>query len=121
MVDVNPEIWSNPTLGAAANGKFLDVVEAQRNENKRATIEGRKPLKVTRINDHPNATVELELPSRDTGIRMGDGDVVESPVGVPQRPNPPAEVEVPEEESSPPEGAKKSVSKASKVSTGSKR
>ena len=36
-----PECLSNPTLGAAANGVFLDVMEEQARENHRAEVENR--------------------------------------------------------------------------------
>lgn len=53
MVDVNPEIFNNPTLGAAANGTFLDVEEAQYVENRAAKVEGREPRIATREESYP--------------------------------------------------------------------
>lgn len=85
MVDVNPAIFDNPTLGKAANGVFLDVLTAQQDENRRAEIEGREPRMVTRVNDHPAFAPDVFLPSHDTGLRFAD---VETPTFPPTLPLP---------------------------------
>lgn len=46
MVDLNPEIWNNPTLGEAVNLPFLDELEAQIMEDYAARVEGREPRRV---------------------------------------------------------------------------
>ena len=46
MVDVDPRIWDNPTLGEANNLPFLDELEAQALEDHAARVEGRKPRRV---------------------------------------------------------------------------
>ena len=43
MVDLDPAIWENKTLGSANNLPFLDEVSAQIVENRDAKSEGRKP------------------------------------------------------------------------------
>ena len=53
MVDLDPEIWNNKTLGAAANGVFLDVLEAQAAEDRAAKIEGRPAETAYRENRYP--------------------------------------------------------------------
>lgn len=78
MVDVNPDIWSNPTLGQAANGEFLDMVEARMNEQRDAAIEGREPRELMRRECYPGYEKPKTLSSFDTGIA-----VVESPTGYP--------------------------------------
>lgn len=71
MVDVNPEIWENKTLGAASNGLFLDALEAQQQENRRAVLEEREPLTVKRENRYPGFE-EGKVDSQHTGITFGD-------------------------------------------------
>ncbi len=68
MVDVNPEIFDNPTLGQAANGPFLDLIEAQMNEDRDAKIEGRMPQKLTRDNCYPGYVTPPKTPSFNIGI-----------------------------------------------------
>lgn len=89
MVDVNPEIWSNPTLGAAANGVFLDVMEAQIAENRAAEIEGRPAQIIKRDNRYPGFEVKNPhsmfsecLP----GLSYEDGAPVSAPQGGPEVP-----------------------------------
>ena len=78
MVDVDPTIWDNPTLGQAANSPFLDLIEARMNEKRDAEIEGRSPRELTRRESYPGYVKPSNLSSFDTGI-----DTVESPVGSP--------------------------------------
>lgn len=53
MTDVNPEIWDNPTLGAAAQNENLDRLTKQQIEDRSAKIEGREPREVTHDNNYP--------------------------------------------------------------------
>ena len=78
MVDVNPDIFNNPTLGQAANGQFLDMVEAEMNEKRDAEIEGREPRELRRRENYPGYVKPKTLSSFDTGITT-----VESPMGSP--------------------------------------
>lgn len=109
MVDVNPAIFDNPTLGQAANGTFLDVLTAQQDENRRAAIEGRVPRILTRVNDHPNVPVDIRLPSMDNGIRFAD---VETPTSPPTLPLPDPVPPEPEPEPEPLVGRSKARKKA---------
>lgn len=56
MTDLNPEIWDNETLGAAAPNERLDVIERQILENRAAKFEGREPRTVVSDNTHPGWT-----------------------------------------------------------------
>lgn len=80
-----PKCLSNPTLGAAANGVFLDVVDAQVAENRRAEIEGR-PARIARRDQRYPAYVKPEdAPSHiedvDFGTHYSDGEKVMAPQG----------------------------------------
>lgn len=63
MVDVNPEIWKNQTLGEAVDNQFLDEVEAQSKENRAARREGRPPREVQRVVRYPQMTPSGSVPS----------------------------------------------------------
>lgn len=54
-----PLALSNPTLGIATNGTFLDVEEAQANENRAAKIEGRAPRIADREERYPGFVPEV--------------------------------------------------------------
>lgn len=56
MTDLNPEIWDNPTLGAAAQNENLDRLTKQAIEDRSARIEGREPREVVHDNNHPGYT-----------------------------------------------------------------
>ena len=89
MVDVDPEIFNNPTLGAAANGVFLDVMEAQQAENRAAAIEGREPELVHREGRYPGYMPENPS-SYHSDVTIGntfqDGSPVTAPQGGPVKP-----------------------------------
>lgn len=51
MVDNDPAIWNNPTLGSAANNVSLEQVELQVRENERARKEEREPLTAVRMEE----------------------------------------------------------------------
>ena len=53
MVDVDPELWKNKTLGAAANGPFLDEETQQALENANAAREGRTPRQLDKAKRWP--------------------------------------------------------------------
>lgn len=62
MPDLDPEIWNNKTLGAAANNDRLDVKEKQELENRNARLEGREPREVVVDNDYPGWAPNLNEP-----------------------------------------------------------
>lgn len=53
MTDLDPEIWNNPTLGAAAQNVRLDQLEKQQWEDRNAKIEGREPREIVVENNYP--------------------------------------------------------------------
>lgn len=85
MVDVDPRIWDNPTLGEAVNLPFLDELEAQQMEDHAARVEGRKPRRVVHYPRKPEY-----LPGEttiDSNIQQivyvdVDGDGIPDPVVV---------------------------------------
>lgn len=87
--DTIPVALSNPTLGAAANGVFLDVMEAQIEENRRAEIEGRPARMAKREARRPNYEVG-EINSSYSDITFGthfeDGEPITAPQGGPEIP-----------------------------------
>lgn len=75
MVDLDPRIWDNPTLGAAVNLPFLDELEAQQTEDYAARVEGRAPRKVVHYPRHPEFMIgELTVPSNITQLQYVDAD-----------------------------------------------
>lgn len=90
MTDLDPEIWDNPTLGAAANNKRLDVEEKQEWENRNAKLEDREPREVVVDNNYPGWTPDVQertgtVPSNAAVVHFADenpNDVVQSGEGV---------------------------------------
>ena len=60
MTDLDPAIWDNPTLGAAANNERLDRLEKQQHEDRNAKLEGREPREVVVDNTYPGWTPEIQ-------------------------------------------------------------
>lgn len=81
MTDLDPEIWNNPTLGAAAKNPRLDVIEAQEIEDRAAKIEGREPLEVVAENDYPGWTPPVDERTGTTPSNFNVLQYVEEPVG----------------------------------------
>lgn len=71
MVDLNPEIWNNPTLGDAATSGFADEEALQRVEDRAAKAEGREPWIARRISRDPNSPDTI-VSSYDDGMRLID-------------------------------------------------
>lgn len=69
MTDLDPKIWENPTLGAAAAGPFLDEVEAQKAEDLNARREGREPLVARHIDRYPKFP-EFNVPSTVSTVEL---------------------------------------------------
>lgn len=85
MTDLNPEIWENKTLGAAANGVFLDVLEKQQIENRAAVIEGRPARIAKRENRYPGYSPEdPNSPSVEFGSTYDDGTSVVPVIPAPE-------------------------------------
>jgi hypothetical protein len=80
MVDVDPRIWDNPTLGEAVNLPFLDELEAQQMEDYAARVEGRPARRVMHYpRKHEYMPGEETVNSNITQIVYvdvdGDGDL----------------------------------------------
>lgn len=59
MTDLDPEIWNNKTLGAAANNERLDRIERQQLEDRSARLEDREPREIVVDNTYPDWTPEV--------------------------------------------------------------
>lgn len=85
------KLFSNPTLGAAANGVFLDVMEAQIVENRAAEVEGRAARIAKRDQRFPGWEQGKQVDSNYADVTFGhefdDGSPVDFPQGGPEVPN----------------------------------
>ena len=90
MTDLDPAIWDNPTLGAAANNKRLDVIERQELEDWSAKCENREPREIVAENTYPGWKPEVNpktdtVASNFTPVRFVDeqpSDVVQTGEGM---------------------------------------
>jgi hypothetical protein len=73
MTDLDPAIWDNPTLGAAANNKRLDQITRQELENHAAKCEGRDAREIVVENTYPGWTPPV---SERTGTVASNYDPV---------------------------------------------
>jgi hypothetical protein len=86
MTDLDPEIWNNETLGAAANNERLDRLERQQLEDRSAKLENREPREIVVDNTYPDWTPEVNprtgtVASNFTPVRFADeqpNDVVQT-------------------------------------------
>ena len=77
MTDLNPEIWENPTLGAAAQNENLDRVTKQALEDRSAKVEGREAREVVIDNTYPGWAPEVSertgtVPSNYQTVHFAD-------------------------------------------------
>lgn len=73
MVDLDPEIWNNKTLGSAATNGFADEMELQATEDAAAAREGREPWIARRIHRYPGSQNHVSIESSyDDGMRLVD-------------------------------------------------
>lgn len=63
LVDTNPELFENPTLGEASPTRFLEEVEAQKVEDWQARIEKREPGVAVREVRYPSLMPSHTVPS----------------------------------------------------------
>lgn len=63
LTDTHPELFNNPTLGAATTNAFLDEVEAQNKEDRSARIAGRDPRTIVAVNRYPHYMPSGSVPS----------------------------------------------------------
>lgn len=88
MVDVDPRIWDNPTLGEAVNLPFLDELEAQQMEDHAARVEGRAPRRVVhypRKPEYPPGEETVDSNIQQIVYVDVDGDGIPDPVVVPKK------------------------------------
>jgi hypothetical protein len=101
MTDLDPTIWDNKTLGAAAQNPRLDVIQKQDLENRNAKIEGREPREVVVENNYPGWQPDqnVPVPSNAQVVHFADeqpNDIPDSGVNL----NPSTEVVSDESETS---------------------
>lgn len=113
------KLWANPTLGAAANGVFLDVMEAQLNENRAAEVEGRPARIAKRDQRFPGWEQGKDIPSHHSDVTFGnefdDGEIVVVPQGGPEVPSSGTIVKARAELMPPPPPVKKAATKGVKA------
>lgn len=85
VTDLNPEIWDNPTLGAAAQNENLDRVTKQAQEDRSAKLEGREPREVVVDNTYPGWAPDVSektgtVPSNYQTVRFADEQQADVPV-----------------------------------------
>lgn len=77
MTELNPEIWDNPTLGAAAPNENLDRLTKQQLEDAAAKAENREPREIVNDNTYPDWKPEVEgrtgtVPSNYQTVHFAD-------------------------------------------------
>jgi hypothetical protein len=85
VTDIDPAIWDNPTLGAAANNERLDRIEKQQHEDRAAKLEGRESREVVVDNTYPDWTPPVNertgtVPSNYQAVRFADENQNDVPV-----------------------------------------
>lgn len=85
MTDLDPEIWNNPTLGAAAPNERLDRLEKQQIEDCAAKFEDREPRDVVVDNTYPDWTPDVSprtgtVPSNYQTVHFADENQNDIPV-----------------------------------------
>lgn len=77
MTDLDPEIWNNETLGAAAHNENLERLEKQVHEDRAAKLEGREPREVVVDRTYPGWAPEVQartgtVPSNYQSVHFAD-------------------------------------------------
>lgn len=85
MTDLDPGIWDNPTLGAAAQNENLDRLTKQEQEDRSAKIENREPRNVVVDNTYPGWKPEVSaktdtVPSNYQTVHFEDEQQADIPV-----------------------------------------
>lgn len=85
MTDLNPEIWDNPTLGAAAQNENLERLTKQQQEDYSAKRENREPREVVIDNTYPGWTPDTSektgtIPSNYQTVHFEDEQPNDVPV-----------------------------------------
>lgn len=80
MTDLNPAIWKNKTLGAAAPNVSLEELELQKTEDRNARYEGREPRIAVREVNYPVMTPSGSVPSSVSNvIKLVDASEIVNP------------------------------------------
>lgn len=85
MTDLDPEIWENKTLGAAAPNENLDRLTKQQQEDRAAKFENREPREVVIDNNYPDWTPPVSertgtVPSNFQTVHFADEQPADIPV-----------------------------------------
>jgi hypothetical protein len=85
MTDLDPEIFDNPTLGAAAPNENLDRLTAQQIEDRAAKFEGREPREIVVDNTYPGWKPDVSertgtVPSNYQTVHFEDEQQADIPV-----------------------------------------
>ena len=85
MTELDPEIFDNPTLGAAAPNENLDRLTAQQIEDRAAKFEGREPREIVVENTYPGYKPEVSertgtVPSNYQTVHFADEQQADIPV-----------------------------------------
>jgi len=77
MTDLDPAIWDNPTLGAAAQNENLDRLTKQQIEDRSAKLEGRERREVVVDNTYPDWSPDVSertgtVPSNYQTVHFAD-------------------------------------------------
>jgi len=85
MTDLDPEIWNNPTLGAAAPNENLDRLTAQQIEDRAAKFEKREAREIVVENNYPGYQPEVSertgtVPSNYQTVHFADEQQADIPV-----------------------------------------
>lgn len=85
MTDLDPEIFDNPTLGAAAPNENLDRLTAQQIEDRAAKFENREPREIIIENTYPGYKPEVSertgtIPSNYQTVHFADEQQADIPV-----------------------------------------
>lgn len=86
MTDLDPEIWENKTLGAAAGNENLERLTRQQLEDRAAKLEDREPREIVHENTHPDWTPQVEertgtVPSNYQAVHFADEQQNDIPDG----------------------------------------
>lgn len=106
MTELDPAIWENKTLGAAAPNENLDRLERQRIEDRAAKFEDREPREIVVDNTYPGWTPEVNertgtVPSNYQTVHFADEKPNDIPVDSGRPEEDASTVQVPEEETHP--------------------
>ena len=85
MTDLDPAIWENETLGAAAQNENLERLTKQQLEDRSAKVEGREPREIVVENTYPGWSPDVNertgtVSSNYQTVRFADENPNDIPV-----------------------------------------